>query len=87
MLSSPRKPSSTIRILSSAEKCRQVALRMSFMTCSAGVLTGMDFCLIFAPFKGYDEPEILPSSIRSICLIGADTGHIMSSVARTATQG
>jgi len=25
--------------------------------------------------KGYDEPEILPSSIRSICLIGADAGQ------------
>jgi hypothetical protein len=45
------------------------------MTCSAGALTGTDFCLIFAPSKGYDEPEILPSSIRSICLIGADAGQ------------
>jgi hypothetical protein len=25
--------------------------------------------------KGYDEPEILPSSTRQICLIGADAGH------------
>jgi hypothetical protein len=25
--------------------------------------------------KGYDEPEILPSSTRRICLIGADAGH------------
>jgi uncharacterized protein YjbJ (UPF0337 family) len=25
--------------------------------------------------KGYDEPEILPSSTRPICLIGADGGH------------
>ncbi len=24
---------------------------------------------------GYDEPEILPSSTRQICLIGADAGH------------
>jgi hypothetical protein len=48
---------------------------MSFMTCSAGALTGTDFCLIFAPSKGYDEPEILPSSIRSICLTGADAGQ------------
>ena len=30
---------------------------------SAGALTGPDFCLIFAPSKGYNEPEILPSSI------------------------
>ena len=34
------------------------------MTCSAGILTGPDFCLIFAPSGGYDEPEILPSSTR-----------------------
>src|SRR5580704_14961096 len=26
-------------------------------------------------FKGYDEPEILPSSTRRICLIGADAGQ------------
>src|ERR1700730_3217975 len=26
--------------------------------------------------KGYDEPEILPSSTRRICLIGADPGHL-----------
>src|ERR1700724_2049511 len=25
--------------------------------------------------KGYDEPEILPSSTRPICLIGADAGR------------
>jgi WD40 repeat protein len=25
--------------------------------------------------KGYDEPEILPSSTRQICLIGADAGQ------------
>src|SRR5919106_4623721 len=75
MLSSPRSPSSTMRILSAAEKCRRVARRISFTTCSAGPLAGADFCLIFAPLKGYDEPEILPSSTRQICLIGADAGH------------
>src|SRR3990167_11241418 len=75
MLSAPRSPSSTMRIVSSAEKGRRVARRISFMTCSAGALTGTDFCLIFAPSKGYDDPEILPSSTRQICLIGADAGH------------
>jgi hypothetical protein len=39
----------------------EVARRISFTTRSAGSLTGMDFCLIFAPSKGYDEPETLPS--------------------------
>src|SRR3990167_4970382 len=76
MLSSLRSPSSTMRILSAAEKCRRVARRISFMTCSAGALTGTDFCLIFAPSKGYDDPEILPSSPRQICLIGADAGQL-----------
>src|SRR3954471_8971343 len=76
MLSSPRRPSSTTRIFSSAEKCRRVARRISFTTWSAGDLAGLDFCLIFAPSKGYDEPEILPSSIRRICLIGADAGQV-----------
>src|SRR6187401_2159540 len=75
MLSSPRRPSSTTRIFSSAEECRRIARRISFTTWSAGDLAGLDFCLIFAPSKGYDEPEILPSSSRRICLIGADAGH------------
>jgi hypothetical protein len=53
MLSSPRSPPITIRILSSAEKCRRVARRMSFTTCSAGALAGdfalQDLGLIFVP--------------------------------------
>ena len=60
MLSSPRRPSNTMRIFSSAEKCRRVARRMSLMVSSAGCFSGPDFCLIFAPC-GYDDPEILPS--------------------------
>jgi hypothetical protein len=36
MLSSPRRPSSTMRILPSAEECRRVARRMSFTNLSAG---------------------------------------------------
>src|SRR5580692_13018122 len=74
MFSSPRSPSSTMRIFSSAEYCRRVRRRMSFSTCSAGALPGPDFCFIFAPC-GYDEPEILPSGSPSICLIGADGEH------------
>src|SRR6516225_6921695 len=77
MLSSPRRPSRTMRILSSAEKCRRVARRMSFTTCSAGALAGPDFSLIFAPSKGYDEPEILPSSTHPFCLTIADAGHFL----------
>ncbi|HEX4569798.1 MAG TPA: hypothetical protein VH184_05175, partial [Dongiaceae bacterium] len=48
---------------------------MSFTTCSAGALAGTDFCLIFAPSKGYDEPEILPSSTHPVCLTIADAGQ------------
>jgi hypothetical protein len=33
-------------------------------TCS---LTGPEFCFIFTIFKGCDEPEIFPCSIRQIC--------------------
>src|ERR1700720_3273209 len=51
MLSSPRRPSSTIRIFSSAENFRRVMRRMSFTIFSAGSFTGPDFCLIFAPLK------------------------------------
>src|SRR5829696_3671830 len=75
MLSSPRRPSSTTGIFSSAEKCRRVARRMSLTICSAGAFTGPDFCLIFAP-DGYDDPEILRSRKPSICLIGADGRHL-----------
>lgn len=40
MLSSLRSPSSTILILSSAEKCRRVHRRMSFTMVSADALAG-----------------------------------------------
>jgi hypothetical protein len=30
------------------------------------------FCLIFVPFGHYDEPEILPYGIASICSIGVE---------------
>src|ERR687890_2541912 len=75
MLSSPRKPSSTMRIFSSAEKCRRVARRMSLTTVSAGPFAGPDVCFIFAP-QGYDEPEILRSREPSVCLTGADAGQL-----------
>src|SRR3954454_19597398 len=73
--SSPRRPSSTMRIFSSAPYCLRVARRMSFATCSAEAFCVRAFCLIFAPLKGYDEPEILPSQLSRFCLIGADAGH------------
>src|SRR5258705_6930259 len=64
-----------MRILSSAETCRRVARRILFTTSVAGSFSGTDFCLIFAPCEGYDEPEILPSSTHPICLMSADGGH------------
>src|SRR5215831_1193549 len=78
MLSSPRRPSSTMRIFSSAEWCRRVALRISRTVFSA--LSGMRLlaCLIVAPQRGYDEPAILPYAISSICPTSADglQGHM-----------
>lgn len=43
MLSSPRRPSGTMRIFSSSENCRRVTRRMSFTTFFAGSFTGADF--------------------------------------------
>src|SRR3712207_1841016 len=74
MLPSPRRPSNTMRIFSSAEKCRHVARRMSLTRVSAGSFAGPDVCFIFAP-DGYDEPDILRSRQPSICLKGADGAH------------
>src|SRR5690606_9949651 len=71
----PRRPSSTIRIFSSAPYCLRVARRMSLMTCSAGAFPVPDFCLIFAPLKGYDEPEILRSQLSRFGPISADAGQ------------
>ena len=60
MISSPRRPSSTIRILSLAEQCRHVARRIS-LTASCAELAGtISLCLIVAPWR-YDGPESLPS--------------------------
>src|SRR3974377_1971222 len=72
MLTSPRRPSSTMRIFSSAECCRRVALRISRTVFSA--LSGMRLlaCLIVAPQQGYDEPGIVSYAIRSFCPISAD---------------
>src|SRR6266403_5289793 len=72
MLSSPRRPSSTMRIFSSAEGCRRVALRISRTVFSA--LSGMRLlaCLIVAPQRGYDEPATLSYAISSFCPTSAD---------------
>ena len=57
MLSSPRKPSNTILILLSAEKCRRVLRRMSFTTYSAGFLALECFGLIFVPSSLRRDPN------------------------------
>jgi hypothetical protein len=46
-----RRPSSTMRIFSSAECCLRVRRPMSFTTVSAGGLYGPDFCLNFTLFR------------------------------------
>src|SRR5438270_13532606 len=72
MLSSPRRPSSTMRIFSSAEWCRRVARRISRTVFSA--LSGMRLlaCLIVATKQGYDEPGIVSYAIRPFCPTSAD---------------
>src|SRR6516225_1069771 len=78
MLSSPRRPSSTMRIFSSAECCRRVALRISRTVFSA--LSGMRLfaCLIVAPQRGYDAPAILSYAISSFCPTSADGLHSLA---------
>src|SRR5690606_12379363 len=41
----------------------------------AGAFPVPDFCLIFAPLKGYDEPEILRSQLSRFGPISADAGQ------------
>lgn len=48
---------------------------MSLITVAVDGFCVPAFCLIFAPLKGYDEPEILLSQLAQFCLIGADAGH------------
>src|SRR6266566_3969191 len=72
MLSSPRRPSSTMRIFSSAEWCRRVARRISRTVFSALSGTRLLACLIVAPQQGYDEPGILSYAIRPFCPTSAD---------------
>src|SRR6266568_7365101 len=75
MLSSPRRPSSTMRIFSSAEWCRRVARRISRTVFSALSGTRLLACLIVAPQQGYDEPGILSYAIRPFCPTSADGLH------------
>ena len=53
MLSSPRRPSTTMRIFSSAEKCRLVARRMSLTASSAlcGLCPGIGGVAISHPAR------------------------------------
>src|SRR6476469_2588088 len=84
ILSSPRSPSRTMRIFSSAEKCRRVARRMSLIASSAGCFSGPNFCLIFAPC-GYDDPEILPTRKPPTVskALTADNAAVIVSLTRT----
>src|SRR5665213_2907635 len=86
MLSSPRRPSNTIRILSSAEKCRRVARRMSLITCSAGFLAVVDLRVIFVPHL-CDEAKTLLKSQPQIWAIGADGEHRILEHNRNKLQG
>src|SRR3954453_11092231 len=57
VLSSPRTPSSTMRIFSSAENWRRVARRISLRAASTGALAGPDVVFIFALY-GNDAEEL-----------------------------
>ena len=81
MLSSLRRPDTTIRIFSSAEHCLRVLRRISRTVLSAGSFLLIDFCLIFVPFGHHDEPEILSHAITSICPKGTDVRHADALVA------
>src|SRR5215510_950343 len=72
MLSSPRRPATTIRIFSSAEYCLRVRRRMARTVASAPSFQPFNFWLIFVPFGRCDEPEILRYATPSICSVGAD---------------
>lgn len=80
---SPRRanPSNTIRIFFSAEYCRGAWRRLSFSTCSAGALSGPDFCFNFAPY-GNDEPEILLREVLVSEALTANTPHYMALILR-----
>src|SRR5210317_2512991 len=54
MLDSPRRPSSSILIFSSAEYCRRVARRMSRIALSALSF----FVVIIVPLQGNDESNV-----------------------------
>lgn len=68
----PRRPSSTIRILSSAEKCRRVARRMSLTTCSAGLFAFAILVRIFVVPSDIDETKTLLKSQPQIWAMGAE---------------
>lgn len=89
IVSSPRSPSRTMRIFSSAPYCLRVTRRMSLMTFSAGALLVPDFCLIFAPLKDYDEPEILPSQLSRFGPVRADAGQraVLASIKKAVRAG
>src|SRR3954470_14813471 len=81
MLSSPRKPVSTMRIFSSAENCRRVPRRIFFTTCSAGSFTGPDFCPICAPSMAtMGQKSSLPQLTRSVSVVLMPDSRVVGGV-------
>ena len=78
MLSSPRNPSSTTRIFSSAEKCRRVARRMSLIASSAALLfrlgISVSSSLLAATMRSRNPPYV---NLTPRCLKGADGAHFV----------
>src|SRR4026207_1515941 len=78
MLSSPRRPSKTIRIFSSAEYCLRVARRMSLTTFSAVSFAKLECCLIFAPVNATmsQKHSLLQSAQFVPRVLTVDTAYI-----------
>src|SRR5471032_1729788 len=88
MLSSPRRPSRTIRIFSSAEYCLRVARRMSLTTFSAVSFAKLECCLIFVPLNVTmsQKPSLLQSTHSVSQALTADTLLILGFVVQNVQQ-
>jgi hypothetical protein len=84
MLSSPRRPSSTIRIFIFGREFPPRHAVDILHNLFRRLPRRLGFLSHLRSLKGYDEPEILPSSIRRICLKGADGRQYRPAVAREA---
>src|ERR1700730_1436419 len=78
-VTSPNGPHTTIHLLMNRSVCMLPSIDVRppdvFHDLFRRFLHRPGFLSHLRSLKGYDEPEILPSSTRPICLIGADAGQ------------